>query len=110
VTALVVHVSFRVHPDDANEMKRVCSEMAAGTRAEPGCDLYEFSVDLEHHNCFLLRELWRDATALRSHFATDHMQRFRSNLRALRLEHRSARGYEIRSEFDPLNDVANANT
>jgi quinol monooxygenase YgiN len=50
----------------------------------------------------LLREVWRDRATLVAHFATEHMGRFRKELRALRIERRSAIGYETYSEFDPL--------
>ena len=102
MTSLVVLVTIDVHADDVAAATELARTMAAATRGEPGCVRYAFGHDVEQPGRFLLSEVWRDRGALDAHFATEHMAAFRAGLRALRVVARSAIGYDVGREWDPL--------
>lgn len=54
------------------------ADVIAETRAEPGCLFYDFAEDVLEPNVFRVSEGWRDTDALRHHFASAHMERFRT--------------------------------
>ena len=60
----------------------------APTRAEPGCLFYDFAEDVLEPDTFRVSEGWRDADALRDHFASPHMATFRAAREALGMTER----------------------
>ena len=58
--------------DQAVELAR---ELAAATRAEPGCEAYVPCRDPEDQRSFLFYEQYRDKAAFEEHGATEHFQR-----------------------------------
>ena len=70
------------------------AEVIAATRAEPGCLFYDFAEDVLEPSVFRVSEGWCDAEALRGHFATAHMDRFRAAREALGLAERMVTIYE----------------
>ena len=73
---LIVLATVHVDPARLNEMLPVAATMMAATRAEPGCRMYSIAVEDAAAGKLGLAELWDDADALRSHFATPHMAEF----------------------------------
>ena len=55
--------------------RRMLSDLAA-TRAEPGCLQFHIHRDRTDRDLFVIYEVWRDISALRTHFATRYVQRF----------------------------------
>ncbi|WP_298196143.1 putative quinol monooxygenase [Novosphingobium sp.] len=70
------------------------AEVTHATRAEPGCLFYHFAEDVLEPDCFRVSEGWQDAAALRAHFATAHMNRFRATREALGMTERVVTIYE----------------
>jgi len=64
------------------------ADVIAATRAEPSCLFYDFAEDVLEPDLFRVSEGWRDADALRAHFASDHMARFRDAREALGMTER----------------------
>lgn len=54
--------------------------LAAATRQEAGCLIYELAVDLADPSRIRLLERWASLTALEAHFRTPHMRKFRAGL------------------------------
>lgn len=73
---LVVAGRIAVKPERREDAVRLALEVAAATRAEPGCLSYRFYADLEDPGTFFIFEEWRDQTALDGHFTTPHMATF----------------------------------
>ena len=57
-------------------LKPAIAAMEAASRAEPGCEDYTFSVELNNSGVIRITERWRDMQALAEHFATPHMATF----------------------------------
>lgn len=55
----------------------------AASRAEPGCLLYRFSVDLDQADRFHLVELWEGEEALHKHASAESFRTFLSDLPSL---------------------------
>ncbi|MBC2670420.1 putative quinol monooxygenase [Novosphingobium piscinae] len=70
------------------------AEITRETRAEPGCLFYDFAEDVLEPDCFRVSEGWRDAEALRGHWASAHMDRFRAAREALGMSERVVTLYE----------------
>ncbi|HEY6868480.1 MAG TPA: putative quinol monooxygenase [Novosphingobium sp.] len=64
------------------------AEVIVATRTEPGCLFYDFAEDVLECDLFRVSEGWRDADALRAHFASPHMARFRAAREALGMAER----------------------
>ena len=62
----LVRVSIR--PERRDRWLEVIQRNAALTRAEKGCEGYQFAEDLETPNNFVIVELWADLEAVKSHF------------------------------------------
>jgi quinol monooxygenase YgiN len=75
---LVNAVIYTFSAGDADEVTRILRELAAASRAEPGCVGYEV-VRGEDGTSFALFEKWRDQAALDAHYATEHFERLGAN-------------------------------
>lgn len=85
---LLVIGHLRFPPAARSEVLAALAEVIAATRAEPGCLFYDFAEDVLEANLFRVSEGWRDADALRGHFASPHMDRFRAAREALGMTER----------------------
>jgi quinol monooxygenase YgiN len=76
-------------------------EMMAETRKEQGCLSYTFSADLEEPGRFRIFEEWESDEALRAHFASPHMARFRTAMAGLGVREMAIQRYEV-TKVGPL--------
>ena len=70
---LVVHLKVQ----EGNEARalEVARELAAASRAEPGCEIYVPCVNPEDPSSLVVFEQYRDKAAFEEHGATEHFQR-----------------------------------
>jgi quinol monooxygenase YgiN len=92
---LVNAVLYTVPEDKADEVTSILRELAAASRAEPGCLGFDVARG-EDGTTFVLYEKWRDQTALDAHYATEHFARLGTNgLRALATNRQAVKGSAI---------------
>ncbi len=94
---IVIVGSARVRAERREEAVAAAIEMAALSRAEPGCALYEVSVTLEDPCRFRLVEQWDSGEALAAHFATAHFAAFGARLAGFLVAPPSFTRYEVSS-------------
>lgn len=80
---LVVMASLLFPPEGEARASVALAELAAATRAEPGCLRYVVGRDPERPGLFHLSEIWTDLAALALHFRTPHMAAFSATARRL---------------------------
>ena len=59
------------------ELRALLSDLADGSRSEPGCESFRFFDAEEPGDVFLL-SAWADERALRNHYQTPHYRRYRA--------------------------------
>ena len=91
---LLVIGQLRFPPEVRAGALAAMAEVTRATRAEPGCLFYDFAEDLFEANLFRVSEGWHDAEALRGHWASAHMEQFRTIRDALGMSERIVTLYE----------------
>lgn len=91
---IVVLAELDFAPADAQQAAAALTQLAQGTRREPGCLEYAIALDLDEPGRLRLSELWSDRAALDAHFKTAHMADFRARVAPLRRLRTSARVVE----------------
>jgi quinol monooxygenase YgiN len=95
---LVVLAEARLDANDSARVREVARPMIEASRAEPGCRVYDYALDLLEPDLLRVRELRQDEQALRDHFATPHMAAFLKGLQALRPKSVTVKCYELGPE------------
>lgn len=93
---IIVHATVPVKADLRDEALTLMRQMALASKLEDGCISYEFYVGLTQPNNLLLFQEWESVEALRSHFETKHMEKFRKQLPDVLDGKMSIRRYEVR--------------
>ena len=88
----ILHAHTR--PERAEAFEQLFRAYVEPSRAEPGCEDYCFSVELNDPGVLRITERWRDMAALIAHFATPHMATFGAALGAHPPKSVEARCYE----------------
>lgn len=65
-----------------DDYRAAMATMIAETRAEDGCELYAFAVDVLDPDLLHITERWRDADALKAHGESAHMAAFQQTIAA----------------------------
>ena len=73
---IVISGRVRVHADKLASAIAAAAVMARTSRAEDGCDAYDFGVDVEDAAVVRIFEQWASPEALEAHFATPHFAAF----------------------------------
>ena len=79
------------------EIDRIAVDLAvqlAATRAEDGCEAYNFARDVLDPNVLHIAERWRDSDALKAHSAAPHVTTFGSVIAAAKLFSISVKSYD----------------
>jgi quinol monooxygenase YgiN len=77
---LINAVIYTFPPEHADTVEGLFTQLAAASRAEPGCISYEVARGKDADaGSFALFEKWRDTAALEEHYATEHFQRLGVN-------------------------------
>jgi quinol monooxygenase YgiN len=91
---IVVNARIEADPETIAALKPAIATMETASRAEPGCEDYTFSVELNNPSVIRITERWRDMQALALHFATPHMAAFGAAMGAHKPKSVSAICYE----------------
>ncbi|MEQ8857496.1 MAG: putative quinol monooxygenase [Pseudomonadales bacterium] len=75
---IVVNAIVTASAETIEALKPAIEAMERESRAEPGCEDYTFSVELNNPDVVRITERWASMAALEAHFATPHMARFRA--------------------------------
>lgn len=95
---IVIEGTVRLDPDRIEEARPEMEAMIEASRAEEGCIDYAYSVDLLEPGLVRVNERWESREALKAHFQTAHMARWRGVIGSLGLRDRSLRLYEAEPE------------
>jgi quinol monooxygenase YgiN len=95
---IIVTVEVDVEPGAADKVKNSIATMETATRAEEGCNLYAFSVDISDSSKIRVVELWRSMDDIKAHMASPHMAEFNQAMGAIRPKGLSIKAYEVERE------------
>jgi quinol monooxygenase YgiN len=93
---IVVNVIIDSTEADVAALRQAIAEMEKASRAEPGCEDYTFSVELNDPTRLRVTERWRDAESLRAHFLTPHMAAFNAAMAKRAPRGAVVKCYEVR--------------
>lgn len=89
----VVRATWTAAPGDEEGVAGILRELAAASRAEPGCRVYEVFVDPDAPQVFEIYERYDDEQAFDAHVASEHFQRLVIGDAVTRLADRSRAFY-----------------
>jgi quinol monooxygenase YgiN len=69
--AIIIAGSIKVPPDKREFLLAASREYVLDSRAEPGCEYYDWTADLSEPEVIQVFELWTDEASLAEHFAGD---------------------------------------
>jgi len=95
---LVVIAEAEVDPGEIERIRSIGEKMILASRHETGCVSYAYSFDSLQPTLMRVIEIWASAEALREHFATAHMAKFRRDLATTRTKIRSIKVHELGRE------------
>jgi quinol monooxygenase YgiN len=73
---IIISGRVRVLADKLPQAIDAAAAMARQSRAEEGCDAYDFGIDVEDGSVVRIFEQWATPEALEAHFATSHFADF----------------------------------
>ena len=76
----VVCIHVRVKPENQQNFIDATLENARNTVQEPGNLRFDVSQQVDDANCFVLYEVYRDATGMEAHKKTPHYARWRDTV------------------------------
>ncbi len=77
---IIVLAQVESSRESIDSLRGALIEMEKASRAEVGCHDYTFCQEIGDPTRLRIVELWESMDALRAHFATPHMARFRKSL------------------------------
>ena len=92
---VVVAGTFRTDPADWPALKPHAEAVIAASRAEDGCLVYGFAVDVQDPALYHVFEIWRDQACLDAHFQSAHMAAWRAAREANGFHDRKIETYSI---------------
>lgn len=91
--AYVVAARYRAKEGEEERIREILEQMAAPSRAEPGCLFYQAHRSPEDPRVFFLYEQYVDEGGYQAHMATDHFERHIRGEAIPRLESRERAFY-----------------
>ncbi len=76
--SLAIAGTVRIQPENVEALKPHMQAMIAATRAEDGCEIYSFAMDVVEAGLLRIYEVWRDRAALDAHARSAHMVTWRA--------------------------------
>ena len=73
---IVVNAVVTSTPEDIAATHEAIRGMEVASRAEPGCEDYTFSIELNNTSVLRITEKWHSLEALHAHMASAHMAEF----------------------------------
>lgn len=95
---LIIAGTVRVPPENVERFKPHMDAMLAASRAEDGCLVYSYAVDVEDAGLIRVFEAWRDQAALDAHFKTPHLAEWRAAWPAFGVSDRRLVAYDVAAE------------
>jgi quinol monooxygenase YgiN len=96
--AVVIAGTFRVPPQNLAAFKPHMETMLAASRAEDGCLVYSYAVDVVDSGLIRVFEAWRDQAAIEAHMKAPHMAQWRAAWPAAGAGERNLTLYETAAE------------
>ena len=75
---VIIAGTVRVPPENAPALRPHQDAMLAASRAEDGCMIYSYAVDVQDPGLIRVFEQWRDQAAVEAHFKAPHMAVWRA--------------------------------
>lgn len=95
--SVIIAGTVRVPPENIARFRPHMEAMLAASRAEDGCEVYSYAVDIIDPGLVRIFESWRDGQALAAHFETAHMAAWRSRWPEFEVSDRKLSAYEVAS-------------
>lgn len=92
---LLIVGTVRLPADKVEAARPAMHEMVEASRAEDGCAEYVYAEDVLDAGLVHVKELWRDEQALKRHFASAHLARWRAAWADLQITDRNLHVYEV---------------
>lgn len=96
--SVLVAGTIRVPPENLDALRPHMAKMLAASRAEDGCLVYSYAVDVEDPGLIRVFEAWRDRAALAAHAEAPHLAEWRASWAALGVSDRRLSLYEVAAE------------
>lgn len=96
--SVIVAGTVRVPPENLEAFRPHMTRMLAASRAEDGCLVYSYALDVEDPGLIRVFEAWRDRAALEAHFQAPHLAEWRASWPALGVSDRRLTLYEVAGE------------
>lgn len=77
---IIVLAEVESSAESIESIRGALAVLEQASRAEAGCHDYTFCQEINDPNRIRIVELWESMDALREHFATKHMAKFRESL------------------------------
>lgn len=95
---VAVSGSLRARRGVTLQVLAAMAAMAGESRAEPGCEVFTYSVDAFDPMVIRVFEIWKDSAALKRHRESNHLKAWRGKWNDLGLGDPSLMMFEIHSE------------
>src|SRR5690242_1488129 len=96
--SVIIAGTVRVPPENVERFKPHMAAMLAASRAEDGCVVYSYAVDVEDPGLIRVFEAWRDQAALDAHFKTPHLAEWRAAWPEFGVTDRRLVAYDVAAE------------
>ena len=83
---ILVEGQVRLAPGEIDRLREAMRAQIEATRAEPGCELYAFSIDVLDPQTLRISERWASQEALDAHMKAPHMAAFGQALGTAKIE------------------------
>ena len=104
---ITVQSTFFLIHETKSEAVDLMREMVKHSRAERGCQSYEYFEGLTETNQVVLLQEWKDAECLQDHYQSQHMEKFLSKLGSLLEREVTTRSYVTQEDSDLRRAKAN---
>lgn len=91
---IIVTGEVRFGTGEIERLKHAFAANIEATRAEDGCHIYAYAVDLADPNLLHVCERWRDQAAVDAHMAAPHMGQLMQALGGAKIESMRIDAYE----------------
>lgn len=92
---IIVAGTVRIPPGAIEKARPHMEKMLAGSRAEDGCIVYSYAIDVLDDTLVRVFEIWRDLDALKAHGATPHMAEWRAAFPEMGITDRDISRYTV---------------
>jgi quinol monooxygenase YgiN len=97
---IIVLVEVESSVESIDGMREALVTMQAASRAEEGCHDYSFCQEISDPSRLRIVEIWDSMDALRFHFGTDHMTKFREVLAGAPPKSMKVRVHELGAKLE----------